>query len=149
MCTARPIHWHKPSPSLTNMSSRGRWDLAAIRRSRTWTSLSRPQRSNRRGAPLCLPSRRRNSCLLWRTSPSEPPMPASGPDLPAQLKLLSRKMDPKALLTRSTKDNRLAFCERYRNWQEATDLRRDPRFTKKTVKHHPKLMAKGASAGRG
>jgi hypothetical protein len=53
------------------------------------------------------------------------------------------------LLTQSTKDNRLSFRQRYRNWQEATELRRDPRLTKKTVKHQPKPMAWGCSSWKG
>jgi hypothetical protein len=90
----------------------------------------------------------------------------------AKLKLPSRKMAPKPLLNQEAmKDKRLAFCKHYRNlmvddWKNVmfsdernleptfgnrTRLRRrppgsyrlDPRFTRKTIKHPPKLVAWG------
>jgi hypothetical protein len=88
-----------------------------------------------------------------------------------KLQLPLGKMAVKPLLTQATKDKRLAFCKSFRNWTmeqwnkvmfsdesyfklsfaNSRGLCRrssgsgwcDHRFTKKTVKHPPKLMAWG------
>ncbi len=94
-----------------------------------------------------------------------------------KLKLPSRKMACKPLLTQKMKDKRMAFAMQYHNWtvedwkkvmfsdESHFELRfgasqtrcRRPvgsdrfheRFTKKTVKHPPKLMAWGSFSWRG
>ena len=93
-----------------------------------------------------------------------------------RLQLPSRKMAAKPLLTQTMKDKRLAFAHAYRHWtaedwklvmfsdeshfelkfSRQTRCRRpvgsdrhDPKFTRKTVKHPPKIMAWGAFSWRG